>query len=516
MSERVDAVVVGGGLGGLAAGVTLAGRGKRTVVLEQHSAPGGYASSFQRGPYRFDTALHALAGLAPGGGVDEVFVELGIRDRLRLHRLDPLYVLRGAGREVVAHADPFGYEAELIRNFPGEAEAIRAYLDEALAVYRDTRRLEVDQATGRELSLEDMPRRYPALVRVSGETWDQMMSRHVAEPQARTALGTYWLYMGLPPSQLAAVVGAVASAAYHEHGGWYPEGGAAAISEALVAALRDRGGEIRYEQLVNGFDVVDGQATAVTTHEGQRLEADLFVSNASAPTTMLDLVGTDLLPDDYTDRVRSPQPGFSTFSVYLGLDRDMFAEQRLPHELFLLPGFDSDTAAAAIATADWANAPLVVTDYTRVDPGCAPAGHAVVVLSTGASWGYGDTWGTGGDLVGYHDNPRYLSLKAEVTEALVSRAAQAVPGLLDAIRHKEASTPLTNFHYTRNPGGVIEGYENTPANSGLGWLPQKTPLGNLFLAGAWTGTGGMTSAMASGLAAARLALQQVGAAAPRT
>ena len=121
MSERVDAVVVGAGLGGLAAAVTLAGGAKKTVVLEQHSVPGGYASSFQRGPYRFDTALHELSGLAPGGGVDTLYRQLGIWNRLRLNRLDPLYILRGPDRQIVAPADLFAYEAELIRNFPSQA-----------------------------------------------------------------------------------------------------------------------------------------------------------------------------------------------------------------------------------------------------------------------------------------------------------------------------------------------------------------------------------------------------------
>ncbi|GAB3015981.1 hypothetical protein GCM10011376_04940 [Nocardioides flavus (ex Wang et al. 2016)] len=134
MVEHVDAVVVGAGLGGLAAGVALAGEGRSTVVLEQHSIAGGYATGFQRGPYRFDAALHALNGLAPGGGVEEVYRALDIWDRLRLQRLDPLYVLRGGGREVVAHADIFRYENELIRNFPGRAQQIRALVDENYAV----------------------------------------------------------------------------------------------------------------------------------------------------------------------------------------------------------------------------------------------------------------------------------------------------------------------------------------------------------------------------------------------
>ena len=509
MSERVDAVVIGAGLGGLAAAVTLAGQGRKTVVLEQHSVPGGYATGFQRGPYRFDAALHALNSLAPGGGMDAVLKDLGIWDHLDLHRLDPLYILRGAGREIVAHADPFRYEAELIRNFPDQAVGIRSYLDECLAVYRETRRLEIDGAEGRSSALEEFAARYPALVRLSSETWDQTMSRHVTDRQARAALGALWAYVGLPPSRCSALVGAVSTAAYLEHGGWYPEGGSQAISEALVQVLRERGGDIRYGQLVDHIHLDGDHAVAVSTTDGARLEADLFISNASAPTTMLELVGRDPLPAEYADQVTRPTASYTTFAVYLGLGRDVFADQGLSHELFLDEALDPDAAWEAAQRGDWEHVSLSVADYTSVDPRCSPPGHGVAVLTTVASWDYEDTWGTGGDLADYHQNARYLELKEQVADVLVARAADAVPGLADAIRHREASTPLTNFHYTRNPRGAIEGYENSPVNSGMGWLPRQTPVENLFLAGAWTGSGGMCPSMASGRSAALTASRAV-------
>lgn len=432
---------------------------------------------------------------------------LGIADRLRLHRLDPLYVLRGGGPEIIGHDDAFQYESQLLRAFPEQTVGVRAYLDEALAVYRDTRRLEVDMAAGRAPAAPgDMARNYPAMVRVSGETWEQMMMRHVGDQKTRAALAALWSYTGLPPSQCSAVLAAVLTAAYQEHGGWYPEGGAQALTSALAQVLAERGGEIRCGQFVNGFDFNDGRAVAVTTREGQRVEADVFISNASAPTTILDLIGRDRLPSDYLARVERPTPSYTTFSVYLGLGRDLFSERGLPHELFIDPSYDPEKAWQAAQRGDWARTSISLTDYTRVDPGCAPAGHGVVVLNTIAPWDYEDTWGTGGDPADYHRLPRYLALKEQVADALVARADVEVPGLRDAIVHQEASTPLTNFHYTRNPRGAIEGYENSPANSGFGWLPQDTPVGNIFLAGAWTNGGGMNPAMGSGISAAVRAL----------
>ncbi len=507
MAERVDAVVIGGGLGGLAAGVTLAGGAHKVVVLEQHTVPGGYAQCFQRGPYRFDVSLHALNGLAPGGGLDHIYRDLGIWDLLRLHRLDPLYQLRMPGRDVIAHADLYRYESELIGYVPAEAAGIRAYLDEVLAAYRDIRRMEEDQAAGRMPAPADFPARYPALTRISGETWEQMMSRHVADARARSVLAAMWGYTGLPPSRCAALTGATLTAGYHEHGGWYPEGGSGAVSSALAQVLRQRGGEIRYGVLATGIQLSHERAVAVTTSDGQRLAAEVFISNASAPTTMLEMIGRDHLPADYVARVANPVPSYTVFNVYLGLRRDVFAEQGLAHELFYRGSFSTEEARAAARRGDWHKAAVGITDYTRVDPGCAPAGHAAVVLATVAAWDYGDTWGTGGDLTDYHQNPRYLQIKKQMADALIARADAAVPGLAEAIEFREASTPLTNFRYTRNPRGAIAGYENSPENSGLGGLPQQTPVRNLFLAGAWTNSGGQNPAIASGAAAARLAMQ---------
>jgi prolycopene isomerase len=345
------------------------------------------------------------------------------------------------------------------------------------------------------------------MTRISGETWEQMMARHVADARARSALGALWGYCGLPPSRCTALMGAGATGSYHEHGGWYPEGGSGALSGALAQVLRERGGEIRYGVLAAGIELSHERAVAVTTGDGQRLEAEVFISNASAPATMLEMVGRDHLPDDYVVRVAAPAPSYTVFDVFLGLNRDVFAEQGLSHELFLAGSYSADESWHAGLRGDWKKADVSITDYTRVDPGCAPPGHAVAVVSTVASWDYQDTWGTGGDLTGYQQNSRYLQIKQRVADTLIERADAAVPGLADAIEFREASTPLTNFRYTRNPRGAIEGYENSPENSGLGWLPQETPVRNLFLAGAWTNTGGQNPAIASGAAAARLAMR---------
>ncbi|MEZ4559410.1 MAG: hypothetical protein R2854_23740 [Caldilineaceae bacterium] len=61
---------------------------------------------------------------------------------------------------------------------------------------------------------------------------------------------------------------------------------------------------------------------------------------------------------------------------------------------------------------------------------------------------------------------------------------EAIPGIRASIRHMEIATPLTNMRYSLNPGGSIYGSEQTVENMYMGRLSERTPIDNLFLAGA--------------------------------
>ncbi|MBT8248189.1 MAG: NAD(P)/FAD-dependent oxidoreductase [Acidimicrobiia bacterium] len=502
--ERRDVIVIGAGLAGLSAAAHLATEGHRPLVLEHHAVPGGFAHEFTRRGFRFEVALHALDGAGPGGWLYGMLKPLGVLDRITLQRLEPLYRLRLPDFEVTAHADVNEYRQELGDLFPGEAEGITGFLDAVKRVGRDVGGFARDRATGWKPTPIEMMERFPDMSTAFTQSWADFLSAHVSDDQLKAALSALWGYFGLPPSRMSAGLFAAALASYHLNGGYYPVGGSMALSRALEDVIVEHGGSVLYRNTVTDLEVEAGRVRAVSTHRGERYEADVFISTAS-PLDTIGFAGSDHFDPEYVEKMTADAPALSNLVVYLGVEGDLAAEGWDHHEYFVDDGYDLEAGYQTVVDGDFGRAGMVITNYTESDPGCAPDGHSVLVLMTLAPWDHADVWGTGGDLTDYSNNPAYVAVKEAAGAALIRRADALIPGLTERIVVQEIATPLTNVRYGRQPYGSIYGREQTVENMFAHRRSPRTPIANLFLAGAWIAGGGMSTAMGSGRTAAALA-----------
>lgn len=89
-----DVVVIGAGNGGLTGALTLAKAGRKVLLLERHNVPGGCATSFVRGRFEFEVALHQLSGMGSAerpGPLRAILNDLGVMDKLEFVEMENLY-----------------------------------------------------------------------------------------------------------------------------------------------------------------------------------------------------------------------------------------------------------------------------------------------------------------------------------------------------------------------------------------------------------------------------------------
>ncbi|HSJ72028.1 MAG TPA: NAD(P)/FAD-dependent oxidoreductase [Acidimicrobiia bacterium] len=504
MTERIetDVVIVGAGLGGLSAARHLQESGHRVVVVEGHTKPGGYAHFFRKEEFRFEVALHALDGLDEGGWAKPMFESLGIMDRVEFNRLEPFYTVRYPDFEVAVPADVSGYLAAFSEVLPHERNGARDLFDAIERVGHDVARYARDRSAGTSVPLHEMPIRYPDMAGAFASSWQAFVDRYLSSVEAKALVSTLWGYLGLPPSKVSAGQFALTLLSYHTGGAWYPTGGSGTMTWAITEVIEENGGQVHLRNIVTSIEPT-AEGVTVVTDKGLTITARAVVSNAS-PTATLGLLPVGTVDPDWAEGFESDVPALSSLVVHLGVNRDLAAEGWNHHEFFDMVGYDLEAEYEAILGGRFEEAAMIVSNYTIVDPTCAPEGGSVLALTTLAPWDHADVWGTGGDLENYRVNPEYLRVKEEAGRVLIDRADALLPGLRTSIVTSHVGTPLTNARYVRQPHGSLYGREQSVANM-MDRRSPRTPIPNLFLTGAWIGGGGMTAAVASGRSAAKAA-----------
>jgi prolycopene isomerase len=494
--DAYDAVVVGAGFGGLAAGALLARAGRRVLVVERHDRVGGYGHAFRRGRYRFDSAVHLIGGCAPaaggGGLVARLLGALGLAERAPLVPVDPIYAVRFPDLALRAPAGLAAFAEAHAARFPASRAGIEAFLDDCVRIRAEA---ELAAEAGAAGAGPSALARLPTLRRLRRAALGEVLESHVADPAARAALAALWPYTGLPPSRASFLYFATMLLSYVADGARACRGTFQALADLFGRAIEDAGGELLLRAEVRRILVRDGRACGVVLEHGQRIDAPLVVSNADLRQTALDLVGREHLDPRWLARLERLEPSISAFVVY-GATRLDLAAAGLAHETFSFGGLDHEAAyrAALAAEPSW----LTLTAPTLADPTLAPPGEHLFLLTT---------------LAGYAPATRWRRDKEAVLERMLDLAERVAPGLRAAATFCEAGTPRTLERYTRNDAGALYGFALSPEQVGPGRPAAATPVPGLLLAGHWTQPGGgVYGVLASGVEAARLGLGLPGAA----
>lgn len=387
MSARV--VVIGAGLGGLAAACVAAARGHRVTLLEKNSWLGGKAAQLVldapdgSGSFRFDmgptilTVPRVLRRIYAEAGRDQVA-------ELPLLRLDPqwrCFFDDGTRIDLMENVEAMARTMDGFAPGTGVGEGYRKFQDVSKHLHGVSEKfffwksvegigdtLDVKQNFSPD-TLKDV------LALRMGQTVAKVIRGHVPDERLAQMLDHYCQYVGSNPYLAPAVLASIGDMQASE-GVWYPVGGTRAVAEGLAKLAGELGVELRTEADIAMLGIEKGAIQSVTLTTGERLMCDAVISNMDALRTYKELVGG---PTGESYAKRGYEPACSGVVLYLGLNRRY---EHLAHHDFVFSRDAEEEFDAIYQRGEPAPDPTAYLAATAAtDPTSAPeGGEALYVL----------------------------------------------------------------------------------------------------------------------------------------
>jgi phytoene dehydrogenase-like protein len=457
IKPEYDVIVLGAGVAGLICGTFLAKSGKKVLIIEQHSIPGGYCTSFKRKGFIFDAAVHHIGGCGKWSVVGRCLKELDIN--IKFLQLDPMDSINFPSFSVDIPAEIDDYVDLLKKRFPSESEKLSLFFKEFIGLYRAT------------FSTE----RHKMLIKYQDLTYKEMLDSFFTDEQLKMVLSAQWGYIGSPPHEVSAIAMCQMLVNYLKDGAYFPVGGTQNFADAITQKFIDYGGHIMLSSKVEKLHTEDNITKGVTTEKGDKIAADLFVSNIDPRQTFFSLMEGNAVDDAYLRKIETMKESVSFFLLYLGLDNQIDLKS-------LKRGFYHTSNSTSFSDNDW----FYISVPTDVDSSLAPDNKQIISVVASSRDNYDDI----DDWAAYKD---------KMKEYTISYLENFVPNIQDHIEVIDAATPKTLHRYTNNSKGAAYGWAVTVDQTWSKRLQHTTPFKNLFLAGHWTNPGpGICAVVSSG------------------
>lgn len=473
MSNKFDVIIIGSGIGGLVCGSFLAKAGKKVLIIEQHSQPGGYCTSFKYKGFIFDTAIPFLGSLRTSGRLKRIIISLGLNAKIKFIRFDPQATVIIPNRTVFFKNDIKKTINQLQMQFPEESENISAFFN--------------------LLKNENVIKDYLFL---SKNTFQNILDKYFQDKELKIIFSVLLLSLGLLPSKISALAGSIF---YRENvldGGYYPVGGIQNFTNTFVDTYKEYGGKILLSSKVKKIIIKNNKALGIILPDNLKFESKYVVSNIDATQTFYKLIGRKYLKRKFLLKIERMKPSLSSFMVYLGLNKKLEPKFKIYNSAWYISEADLKKDFPDINKEEvmFINKSFLYSVPSLYDNSLTPEGCECIKMRI---------------PIPFKNKSYWERNKNRLMEVLIEGLKILIPNFSKYIVIKKCATPYDFYRFTLNTKGAAIGWSYIISQFGKNRLDPITPINNLFLVGHWTRPGAGVAAVAqSGYYAAKQILSK--------
>ncbi|MBE0480121.1 MAG: NAD(P)/FAD-dependent oxidoreductase [Dehalococcoidia bacterium] len=460
---KYDAIIIGAGMSGLAAGIRLAYYDKKVCILERHHRVGGLNSFYVRDGHKFDVGLHAMTNYVPANVKSTPLPKLLRQLKLKAEDFalcqQNMSAIRFPGRTLRFNNNLDFFVQEVVDNFPREADNFQRLL-----------------RTISEYNAFDLYAK-PASTR---EVLRSIIKNAVLIDMLLCPL----MYYGnaqeddMEFGQFVIMFNSIFCEGFAR-----PEAGVRKILEVLLRKFRDCGGELRLKSGVRRLRVLDNKVDAVILESGEILKADNIISSAGYIETLKML-------SNFNEEAFQVNPGRLSFVEFiLILDKEL-ADIGYDTTITFFNSSNKFSYHKPRKLVDISSGVICCPNNFQYDKRLP---EAMIRLTNMANY----------ELWARLSPEEYGTQKAHWLASSLEEVVKCVPDFRDSIIYSDIFTPKTIYRFTGHLGGAVYG---TPDKVKTG----KTHLENLFICGTDQGFLGIVGAMLSGISMANLHILQKG------
>ena len=455
-NEKIDAIIVGGGIGGCAIGALLAHKGKSVKLFDKNRIIGGRMLTYNYEGFKIDLGVH-LFGVGDKGYLGDVLRRIDMPNAID-------WVVSNNPRPTLFYKNKsMIYSRKTMSQVIGSSEEdfnlAMAFFSEVLSM--------------RKKKIKEL--KYVGLV--------DFISNYAKDPEVAEKLKTFvamiagqYFVTELHETSTAEFINCFRQVVNSKSSA-YPKGGCIAIPLAYQQKIEQKDGTVELNAKVKKIIIENNRATGIELEDGRAFHADMIISNADIKNTVSNLVGEKYFDKEYVKKVKNLKYARHCLALKIGLDKKITDQK-----LVMYIGTDYSEMEFLASSMEDGKVPEnpggMITVPSNYDPSLAPEGCQSIFFGTGCLGeqpkSYYDEWGE-------KCYESFLKVFPEADKHLIFKKMDS-PLLVDAFAGE-----------TGNVIGVAQTidqiYDRRPS--------QISPIDGLYLVGAEAGGHGIGAELAA-------------------